>query len=112
MKTPDVTESVRLQIMRELERNPELSQRQLAELLGVSVGKANYCLKALVQVGWVKVGNFARSKQKTNYVYVLTPEGIKEKAALTVRFLERKQLQYDQLKQEVEALKAEVLTNK
>jgi EPS-associated MarR family transcriptional regulator len=105
---PDMTEDVRLQILRTLEQNPEFSQRQLAEHLGVSLGKANYCLKALVQVGWVKAGNFARSKNKTGYAYALTPKGMAEKAALTVQFLERKQQQYDQLRKEIEALKAEV----
>ena len=108
MKTPDIAEDVRLRILRELEQNPELSQRQLAEKLGVSVGKANYCLKALMQVGWVKAGNFARSKNKGGYAYALTPTGIKEKAAMTVRFLERKQQQYEQLKKEIEELKMEV----
>lgn len=108
MSTPDIAEDVRLQVMRELEQNPELSQRQLAERLGVSVGKANYCLKALIAVGWVKAGNFARSKSKGAYAYALTPAGIKEKAAMTVRFLERKQQQYEQLKKEIEELKSEV----
>lgn len=108
MKKTSISEDVRLQIMRELEQNPELSQRQLADRLGVSVGKANYCLKALMQVGWVKAGNFTRSKNKTGYAYVLTAVGIKEKAQLTVRFLERKQEQYEQLKKEIEMLKSEV----
>ena len=109
MKTSEVNDEVRLQAMRELEQNPELSQRELAARLGISLGKANYCLKALVQIGWVKAGNFARSNKKTGYVYALTPIGIKEKAVLTVRFLERKQRQYDELKKEIDMLKNELI---
>jgi EPS-associated MarR family transcriptional regulator len=95
--------------LRKLENNPDLSQRELAQMLGVSLGKVNYCLKALVQVGWVKAGNFARSKSKAGYVYLLTPKGVTEKAALTARFLARKQQQYQQLQAEIEELRAEVI---
>lgn len=108
MKDDAISEETRLQLMRLLEQNPELSQRALAKSMGVSLGKVNYCLKALVAVGWVKAGNFARSSNKAGYAYTLTPTGIKQKAALTVRFLERKQQQYDSLRREIEQLRREV----
>ena len=101
------SDEVRLKLMRKLEQNPNASQRELAEALGVSLGKVNYCLKALIGVGWVKVGNFARSTNKLGYAYVLTPAGIKEKSQITARFLRFKQEQYEKLKQEIEELQQE-----
>lgn len=95
-------------VMRLLEVNPDLSQRELASLLGVSVGGLNYCLKALVQKGWVKVQNFSNSKNKFGYVYLLTPSGVLEKADLTGHFLQRKMDEYEALRREIESLKAEV----
>jgi len=94
--------------MRILQENPDLTQRELAEKLGISVGGLNYCLKALMEKGLVKMKNFATSKNKFGYVYVLTPTGMTEKAAITHRFLQRKMQEYDVLKVEIEALKAEV----
>ncbi len=94
--------------MRLLEENPDLTQRELAKSLGVSVGSVNYCLKALVDKGWVKMKNFAYSKNKFGYIYVLTPNGLAEKALITQRFLQRKMDEYEQLKAEIEALKSEV----
>jgi EPS-associated MarR family transcriptional regulator len=99
------------QILSLLEQNPELSQRQLAAEMGVSVGKINYCIRALLDVGHVKLNNFARSKNKIGYAYVLTPKGFKEKAIVTVRFLELKQVQYQQLKKEIAELKKETEAN-
>ncbi|WP_394200977.1 MarR family EPS-associated transcriptional regulator [Marinagarivorans algicola] len=107
MKETAIPDEVRLALMRKLAQNPNVSQRELAAELGVSLGKVNYCLKALVKVGWVKAGNFARSNNKAGYAYLLTPKGITEKAELTTRFIERKQQQYDSLKKEIEELKAE-----
>ncbi len=98
---------MRYRLLKELDSNPEISQRDLAKLVGVSLGKTNYCLNALVDAGWIKVGNFARSNKKLNYVYALTPNGLKEKAAVTVRFLRKKQKQYDQLEKEIAELKVE-----
>ena len=95
-------------VMRLLEANPDMTQRELAELLGVSVGGLNYCLKALMQKGWVKVQNFSHSKNKFGYVYLLTPSGVLQKAALTGRFLQRKMSEYEALKNEIDSLKAEV----
>lgn len=94
--------------MRILQENPDLTQRELAQELGVSVGGLNYCLKALMEKGWVKVQNFSQSKNKFGYVYILTPGGIAEKAALTTRFLKRKMEEYESLRAEIEALREEI----
>ena len=91
-----------------LEVNSELSQRQSSSALGVSLGKGHYVLKLLTDVGWVKLNNFRDSKNKLGYAYVLTPVGIVEKAAITVRFLARKQREYSELRAEIEALQTEV----
>lgn len=97
--------------MRLLEDNPDLTQRELAEFLGVSVGTVNYCLKALVDKGWVKMKNFAYSKNKFGYIYVLTPSGLAEKALITQRFLQRKMYEYESLKVEIETLRAQIAEN-
>jgi EPS-associated MarR family transcriptional regulator len=101
-------EDTYFRVMRILQENPDLTQRELAEQLGISVGGLNYCLKALMEKGLVKMNNFANSKNKFGYVYVLTPSGIAEKAALTRRFLQRKMSEYESLKLEIEALSSEV----
>jgi EPS-associated MarR family transcriptional regulator len=90
--------------MRILQENPDLTQRELAEKLGVSLGGINYCLSSLKEKGWVKMQNFAKSKNKFGYVYVLTPSGVAEKATLTSRFLKRQMAEYEALKVEIEAL--------
>jgi EPS-associated MarR family transcriptional regulator len=95
-------------VMRILQENPDLTQRELAEKLGISLGGLNYCLKALMEKGLVKMKNFANSKNKFGYVYVLTPKGMAEKASITHRFLQRKMDEYEALKAEIEALEAEV----
>ena len=100
-------EDTAYRVMRLLEHNPDLTQRELAQHLGVSVGGLNYCLKALMQKGWVKMQNFSQSKNKFGYVYLLTPTGMAEKAALTGRFLQRKMAEYEALRAEIEGLKAE-----
>ncbi len=91
-----------------MQENPDLTQRELAEKLGMSVGGLNYCLNALIDKGLVKMQNFSSSKNKFKYVYLLTPTGITEKVALTTRFLSRKMEEYEALKLEIEALKSEV----
>lgn len=101
-------EDTYFRVMRILQENPDLTQRELAEKLGISVGGLNYCLKALIEKGLVKMKNFASSKNKFGYVYVLTPDGIGEKAAITQRFLRRKMEEYDALKVEIEALRIEL----
>ncbi|MDC1314362.1 MarR family EPS-associated transcriptional regulator [Pseudomonadales bacterium] len=103
-------EEIEYKALKLLEANPELSQRQLSLALGVSLGKTHYVLKSLIDVGWVKLNNFRSSNNKLGYAYVLTPAGIVEKAAITVRFLARKQLEYAALQAEIQALRAEVET--
>jgi EPS-associated MarR family transcriptional regulator len=103
-----IQEETHYKIMRVLEENPDLTQRELAEKLGMSVGGVNYCLNALIDKGLVKMGNFQKSKNKFKYVYLLTPKGITEKVMLTSQFLKRKMDEYETLKSEIELLKAEV----
>ena len=91
-----------------LEQQPDLTQRELAEELGVSLGKTHYLVKSLIDVGWVKLDNFQRSDNKWGYAYLLTPKGIVEKAAITARFLVRKQREYNELQQEIAQLQKEV----
>lgn len=97
-----------LALLRLLGENPRLAQRDLAQAMGVSIGKANYCLKALLEKGLIKVGNFRRSDNKLAYSYLLTPDGFAAKAALTVRFLRRKTLEYEALKKEIILLESEL----
>jgi MarR family transcriptional regulator, temperature-dependent positive regulator of motility len=99
-----------LKVLRLLEANPHMNQRDLAVALGVSLGKTNYCIKALLDKGFIKMQSFSKSQEKLAYAYLLTPTGIAEKASLTVRFLERKIAEYESLTQEIEALKSEVKT--
>ena len=101
-------EDTNFRVMRLLQENPDLTQRELAEKLGISVGGLNYCLKALMQKGLVKMKNFAHSKNKFGYVYMLTPSGMAEKAAITHRFLQRKMEEYESLKAEIDALKQDL----
>lgn len=96
-----------LRVMRTLEANPNLSQRELAERLDISLGKTNYCLKALLDKGLIKMQNFRNSRNKLAYAYLLTPAGVAAKTALTARFLKRKMAEYEALKQEIEELKRE-----
>ena len=91
-----------------LEQQPDLTQRQLSEALGVSLGKTNYVLKSLIDVGWVKLDNFQKSDNKWGYAYLLTPMGVTEKAAITLRFLKRKKQEYDDLQIEIALLQKEV----
>ena len=94
--------------MRLIEANPQITQRQLAEELGVSVGKINYCMNALVEKGMVKAQNFIRSNNKAGYAYFLTPQGVEEKLTLTVNFLKRKKNEYESLRAEIENLEKEL----
>ena len=102
-----IQEDTYFRVMRLLEEHPDLTQRELAEKLGVSVGGLNYCLKALIEKGWVKMQNFADSKNKFGYVYVLTPKGIAERARMTQRFLQRKMSEFESLKAEIKSLQQE-----
>ena len=103
-----IQEDTHFRIMRILQDNPDLTQRELADKLGMSVGGLNYCLNALIDKGFVKMANFSKSKNKFKYVYLLTPQGIAEKVALTSRFLKRKMEEYEALKAEIKSLRSEV----
>ena len=101
-------EDTRFRVLSLLESQPDLNQREMAKALGVSLGGVNYCLRALVDKGLVKMHNFQESDNKLGYAYLLTPQGLKEKMALTGRFLKRKQEEYAALKAEIEALQKTV----
>ena len=105
-----LSDELRYKLLKALEENPRLSQRELSLLIGVSLGKTNYCIKALMDAGWIKMTNFAKSKDRSGYAYFLTPSGVKEKASSTLRFLENKQIQYKLLQREIEKLKQEVIS--
>ena len=100
-------EDTYFRVLRMLQDNPDLTQREIAEKLGISTSGLNYCLKALIDKGWVKMHNFSQSKNKFGYIYVLTPQGVTEKAVLTSRFLKRKLAEYETLKTEIDTLRAD-----
>ena len=103
-----MTEDTHYQVLKILEQNPQISQRELAKEMGVSLGKVNYCLKALIEKGHVKAENFRKSDNKVAYLYLLTPKGIKAKARITASYLQRKLEEYSVLRSEIEGLLAEV----
>ena len=100
--------NLRFQVLRLLEQQPHLTQRQIAEKLGISLGGVNYCLRALVEKGFVKIQNFKGNSNKVRYAYLLTPQGIYEKSKLTADFLMRKYREYEALKIEIEELSKEM----
>ena len=102
-----MTDSAQLGVLRLLDKSPSRSQREVAHALGMSLGKANYVLRALLKKGFVKVQNFRNSQNKRDYAYLLTPEGVTAKAELTRHFLARKIEEYDALRLEIERLQAE-----
>ena len=104
-----MSEERQLRVMRLLENNPEMTQRELASALGISLGAVNFCLKALVDKGWVKIDNFKKNPSKLGYFYLVTPKGIAAKTKLTMQFLKRNLIEYDELKTEIEALEKEFL---
>ena len=101
-------EDTHFRVLRLLQENPEMSQRELAEAVGVSVGGIHYVLNALIEKGLVKLGNFTAAEDKRRYAYVLTPKGIKEKSLIAGRFLKRKLAEYDALKAEIDTLTNEL----
>lgn len=103
-----LTDEVRYKLLRLLQANPEFSQRQVARALGVSLGKTNYCLKALIERGLVKATNFRNHENKLLYTYYLTPRGIEEKARVTLAFLKRKLKEHEELQAEIEQIRNEV----
>jgi EPS-associated MarR family transcriptional regulator len=100
-------EELRYKLLKVLGPNPQLSQRELARQLGISLGKMNYCLRALMDKGWIKAANFKNSRNKIAYMYLLTPRGLEEKARLTTRFLHIKIREYEALKDEIEQIRLE-----
>ena len=107
-KMPSVGDETRYRLLKYLSEHPDASQRDLARHLGVSLGKINYCLAALVSKGWVKVQNFKRSQQKSAYLYVLTATGLEEKVNVTHTFWKREMAEYDALLEEIESLSSEI----
>ena len=101
-------EEISYQVIKLIEQDPEISQRELSKELGVSLGKVNYCLRALIDKGWVKAKNFKNSQNKMAYRYLLTPHGMQEKTALTMSFLQRKLVEHETLQREIESLRSEV----
>ncbi|MDO8463815.1 MAG: MarR family EPS-associated transcriptional regulator [Gallionella sp.] len=101
-------EDLHYKLLKVLQDNPDLSQRRLAQELGISLGKTNYCLRALIEKGWVKANNFRRSTNKVAYAYLLTPHGIEARARATVQFLKRKVAEHEALANEIELLRDEV----
>ncbi|MFZ4537535.1 MarR family EPS-associated transcriptional regulator [Propionivibrio sp.] len=104
-----LSEDLRYKLLKLLAEEPQISQRDLAGRLAISVGKTNYCLSALVDIGLVKINNFRKADNKIAYAYLLTPRGIEEKSKVTVSFLQRKIREYGELQEEIEMLRQEVL---
>ena len=104
---PVLNDENRYKLLKLLHDNPEMNQREIASALGLSLGKANFCLRALIEKGWIKVGNFSRSSNKKAYVYLLTLKGIEEKTQVTKEFLARKEKEYEELRAEIEDLQNE-----
>jgi EPS-associated MarR family transcriptional regulator len=103
-----INQELEYKTLKLLEQQPDLTQRQLAKALGVSLGKTHYLLKSLIDVGWVKLDNFQKSNNKWAYAYFLTPMGIAEKSIITARFLSRKKNEYNELREEIAQLKEEL----
>ena len=110
-KREERKQEIHFKVMRLLDQDPSISTREIARIVGISNGAAYYCVTALVEKGYVKLKNFAKSQTKANYFYELTPRGIRAKAALTVQFLERKKDEYNDLKDEIEWLENELGIN-
>jgi len=108
---PSSNEETLYRLMKAIEANPEASQRDLARLMGVSLGKVNYCLKGLIEKGLVKARNFRKSNNKRAYAYYLTPRGIREKAAITARYLAMRMEEYERIRREIEQLSTELREN-
>lgn len=107
-KRTKLQEDTHFRVLRLLQENPEMSQRELAEAVGVSVGGIHYVLNSLIDKGLVKLGNFTAAEDKRRYAYVLTPKGISRRAILTKEFLARKMAEYEALREEIEALRSDL----
>lgn len=106
-----IREDVRFRVLHLLRDNPEMSQRELSDTVGISLGRTHYVLNGLVEKGMIKIGNFAAAKDKRRYAYILTKKGLQTKAALTQQFLERRRAEYEALRAEIETLEADLQTN-
>jgi EPS-associated MarR family transcriptional regulator len=109
---PVLTDPQRLEILKLLQEKPQMSQRDLAQVMGVSLGKANYCLKALMDKGLVKLENFRNNPDKRQYAYLLTPAGLEEKTRITLAFLRRKLAEYETLEREIEQLRGDLTSRR
>ena len=107
MTKDQITED-QLDLLHIIQKNGKLSQRKISQNTGFSIGKVNYCLKALMEKGWIKANNFKNNPQKSDYLYLLTPAGVEAKAKVTVRFLKRKIAEYERIKQEIQELEREM----
>lgn len=105
---PGLTDPQRLELLKLLQEQPQMSQRDLAQAMGVSLGKANYCLKALMEKGLVKLEKFRASPDKRQYAYLLTPAGLREKTRITLEFLRNKMSEYEALEKEIEQLRGDL----
>lgn len=105
---PVLTDPQRLELLKLLQDQPQMSQRELAQAMGVSLGKANYCLNALIEKGLVKFGNFRKNPDKRLYAYLLTPAGLEEKTRITMKFLKGKVAEYETLEKEIEQLRGDL----
>lgn len=105
-----MTDETHLKVLRLVDQNPHISQRELARELGISLGKTNYCLRALLDKGWVKINNFRNSDNKLRYAYLLTPSGVENKARLTMSYLKIKMDEYERLRREIAELKKDTNT--
>jgi EPS-associated MarR family transcriptional regulator len=110
--TRSLDPDVHFRVLHLLEEEPEVTQRELAQKLGISLGAVNYCLKALIEIGHIKVGNFSKNPNKSIYLYILTPKGLAEKAKHTSDFLMRKMGEYLALKNEIDAIQSKVKSDK
>lgn len=107
-----LTDEYRYKILKLVESNPEISQRELAKHLNISLGKTNFCLKSLIDIGLVKATNFRNSQNKLAYMYLLTPRGIEEKASITINYLRQKMLEYEKIHEEIEQLRIDIKQTK
>jgi len=107
-----LTDELRYRLLQLLAANPRMSQRDVARELGISLGRVNFCLKSLMEKGWIKVSNFRNSRNKAAYMYWLTPRGLEAKAGVTMRFLRAKLDEYERLTADIERIRAEVAGRK
>ena len=107
-KTKNQNSDTHFRVMNLIHKNPDITQRELAKKVGISLGSSHYCVKALIKKGWVKAGSFKKNPDKSVYLYLLTPEGILQKSKLALDFLQRKKVEYDALKLEIENLSDEI----